>query len=64
MKTQIEGKFMKPKVSAVRVPLEGYRAQIFVATLGQWFDMRGCPMFETPEAAISWALDQLCGWPE
>lgn len=57
-------KVMPPKISCIKIPLGGYRAQIWVSALNQWFDMSGCPVLETPAAALNWAVDQLMGWPE
>lgn len=45
---------MNYKISAARVPLEGWRACIWVETLRQWFPMRAGPVFASPDSAIEW----------
>lgn len=52
-----------PKVSCVKVPLQGYIAQIWVETLKNWYDMSGSPVFASPEEAINWAQDQVATYP-
>jgi hypothetical protein len=54
---------MKPRISAAKTPLQGWRAEIWVAPLNRWCSMMGCPFFANPDDAISWGQDQLSGWP-
>lgn len=49
----------KPKISAAKVPLQGWIAQIWVESYRQWFDLTGCPYFKNPDHAIAWGLDQI-----
>lgn len=54
---------MRPRVSCVKVPLEGYRAQIWVETLKRWHDMSGSPTFPSPEEALNWATKEVATHP-
>ena len=50
---------MKPKISAYRIPLEGWKAQIWVDSYSQWFTIMGCPFFKNPDDAIHWGKGQI-----
>lgn len=52
-----------PKISASKIPLEGWIANIWVETLKRWYPMSGSPIFKTPEAAMWWGSEELKGWP-
>jgi hypothetical protein len=52
-----------PRISAAKIPLEGWIAHIWVETLLQWHAMSGSPVFDNPDDAIAWGLEQLKGWP-
>lgn len=54
---------MKTRISARKIPLEGWTAQVWVDAMNQWFDMSGCPVFQNPDDAIAWGKDQFSGWP-
>lgn len=51
------------RISARKIPLEGWKAQIWVSSYMQWFDMSGCPVFQNPDDAIAWGKDQFSGLP-
>lgn len=45
-----------PRISARKIPLEGWIAQVWVDSYGRWFDLRGCPVFQNPDDAVHWGL--------
>lgn len=54
-----------PKIRAVKIPLEGFKAQWYVEIYQMWYDMPETPTFRTPESALFWAEEQLAeGWPK
>jgi hypothetical protein len=54
---------MKTRISARKIPLEGWTAQVWVDAMNRWVDMSGCPIFQSPDDAIAWGKDQFSGWP-
>lgn len=47
------------RLSAVLVPLEGWRAEIWVETLQRWYPLMGSPLFANPDDAINWAKENV-----
>jgi hypothetical protein len=41
-------------ISARKIPLDGWIAQIWVDAVNRWVDMSGCPVFRNPDDAIIW----------
>lgn len=53
-----------PAVTAVKIPLEGWRASVWVEAYKGWYDMSGSPTFKNPDDAVRWGLNQQVGWPK
>ncbi|MBS4041667.1 MAG: hypothetical protein KGZ81_13850 [Flavobacteriales bacterium] len=49
----------KPRISAVKIPLSGWKAQVYIEAYNNWFDVTGCPIFANPDHAIFWAMADL-----
>lgn len=47
------------KISARKEPLIGWIAQIYVESYQLWFDLSGSPIFQNPDDACRWGLEQL-----
>ena len=48
-----------PRISARKIPLEGWIAQLWVDSFNRWFDLRGCPVFQNPDDAVNWGLSDI-----
>ena len=50
---------MPSKISAAKVPLQGWVACIWVDAYKNWYPMMGSPFFQNPDDALLWAKNQL-----